>query len=263
WIIRAAVFSLLNRTELDEHFQRQAHCRKILCGFIPSIEVLVLGTVRNLNSAAGVPIEALSINNTESLAPKDVNGFFAVNMFPRVPADRNLCFQDTTTHSGETKLVRDHELDLGILPRPNPRNIPIMGYHRRATKLFLNALACSQPFIVKSPHSSSSIVKVQNSGSMADQFDTNIRVKFFLKDFFQLTNCEQFRCLVKIVHEVVSLFVQQLDDSESTWNLRLPTDMRVNVDCHRPLGVVHRDSYLYCLLIATSPIVLNPGPVSL
>lgn len=67
---------------------------------------------------------------------------------------------------------------------------------------------------------------------MTDQFDTNIRVKFFLKDLFQLINCEQFRCLVKRVHEVISLFVQQLDDLESTWNLHFPIDVRLNVDCH-------------------------------
>src|SRR5262249_10536669 len=95
---------------------------------------------------------------------------------------------------------------------------------------------------------------------MTDQFDRDIGVEFFLKDLFQLTNCEQFRCLVKILHEVVSLFVEQLDDLESTWNFCLPIDVRLNVDCHKALlGVVLRASYLYSLLIATTPNRAQPS----
>src|ERR1700730_10601447 len=108
WVIRAAVFYLHNRSEPDEQFQRQTHCRKVLCGFVPSIEVLVLGPIGDLNSTTGVPVEALSVNNAESPAPKNVNGFFAVHMFSRVPANRNLCFQDAITHSGKTELVCHH-----------------------------------------------------------------------------------------------------------------------------------------------------------
>src|SRR6202022_4296000 len=75
-----------------------------------------------------------------------------VDVPPGVPADRNLCLQNTASHSGKSELIRHHQLDLGILPRTHPRNILVVGNHRRTTKLLLNALACCQPVIVESRH---------------------------------------------------------------------------------------------------------------
>src|SRR5262249_32112855 len=83
---------------------------------------------------------------------EDVEGLFAVDVTPGVPADRNLCLQNTASHSGKPELIRNHQLDLSILPRTHPWNIPVVGNHGRTTELLLNPLACCQPFIIESRH---------------------------------------------------------------------------------------------------------------
>src|SRR5262249_51887135 len=112
----------------------------------------MLGTVRDLERAASMPVEPVAVDDAKAPAAEDVEGLFAVDVPPGVPADRNLCLQNTASHSGKPELIRNHQLDPSILPRTHPWNTPVVGNHGRTTELLLNSLACCQPFIVESRH---------------------------------------------------------------------------------------------------------------
>src|SRR5215467_8766070 len=99
-----------------------------------------------------MPVEPLVVDNAKAPAAEDVDGLFAVDVPPGVPADRNLCLQNTVSHSGKPELIRHHQLDLSVLPCTHPWNISVVGNHRRTTELLLNALACCQPVIIESRH---------------------------------------------------------------------------------------------------------------
>jgi hypothetical protein len=53
------VLKLRERSKLDEEIQWKAHGREIWCGLVARIEVLMPGTVWDLERAAFAPVEAL------------------------------------------------------------------------------------------------------------------------------------------------------------------------------------------------------------
>src|SRR5262249_5043815 len=133
WVIGTAVFPLLNRAQLNEQLQGKTHRREIQGGLVAGVEVLMLGSVRDLERAASMPVEPLALDNAKAPAAEDVDGLFAVDVPPGVPADRNLCLQNTVSHSGKPELIRHHQLDLSVLPCTHPWNISVVGNHRRTT----------------------------------------------------------------------------------------------------------------------------------
>ena len=72
-----------------------------------------------------MPVKALSSDHREALALEDMHGFFPVPMLAGMPTDRNFSLQHIASHRGEAELIGNHELDLRILWRSDPRNVPI------------------------------------------------------------------------------------------------------------------------------------------
>src|SRR5205085_9729847 len=101
----------------------------------------------DLQRAALVPVEPLALYDAEALALEDVHRLLAVGVAAGMPAHGDLSLQHVAAHGREPIRVAHHELDLRVLPRLDPGDVPVPRHMRRAPKLLLDLAVSRQPLV--------------------------------------------------------------------------------------------------------------------
>lgn len=108
------------------------------------------GPIRNLQSAAGMAIKVLTIDDAGSFTLDNVDRLLTMYMLSGMSIRGNLGLENTSSHCREAaQLIADHLLDSRIRPRPHPLDIAVVGDHRRLTELLLYPVAYGQPLVIK------------------------------------------------------------------------------------------------------------------
>ena len=152
-VVRPAIFDLLELGQVHEPFEIEDHARQVECRLVARIEVLVRSAIRDLDRAALVPVETLAVDDAEPLAIEDVHRLFAMAVFTRVPAGGDLGFQHVAAHGREAEIVRDHQLDSGVLAGAHPWNFAVARDVLASLKALLDLVVGRQPIVVKRAHS--------------------------------------------------------------------------------------------------------------
>src|SRR5918996_1132581 len=156
-IVFATLFELLHLPHVDVGFEVPSQTRNIGNTEITRVEELVRGAIGNMKDRARKKVVTGVIENHESFATLNVNGFLTVKMLASVPADRDFGFHETAATRGEAELRRDHQGGLVILDRAHPSEIFGPRYSRRLIDLLLIVFRPFQPITVKIAHRSSSM----------------------------------------------------------------------------------------------------------
>ena len=73
-----------------------------------------------MKDSAAAEIVALVVQKQKAFTALDVNGLFAMYVFARMPANRNLSLHQETSPGGKPRFGRDHERRLVVLPSAHP-----------------------------------------------------------------------------------------------------------------------------------------------
>ena len=148
-IVGAACLDLLDPGHAQIGLKIEDHAVKNQHRHIARVEMLMRGPEGNMERAALVPVEPLTLDDAEPLALKDMHRFFTVTVLACMPANRNFRLEDIAPHRRKSEMIGDHQLDLDVMRRRDPRDILVARDEQRIVKLVLDPVRCFQPFIIK------------------------------------------------------------------------------------------------------------------
>src|SRR5215813_9509746 len=112
----------------------------------------MFGSIRDMEDGSGKEVITLVIENHETLAPLDINRFFAMQMLAGVPANRNLCPHETAAAGGKPELGGNHQSRLTILTGSDPLEIFAAHDARRLVDYLFIVFGPFQPVNIEITH---------------------------------------------------------------------------------------------------------------